>query len=202
VAQSYKDEIYRKTIHLSSLWMVAAIYFLSKENALYLFSFLLVGMTAFEIARRYWPFFTRINILLMGRILRPHENNGDKSQMTGAFYVILAVFLAVLLFSKPVCMTAISIMLVADSAAALIGRKFGRHKIFDKSIEGSAAFFLTALMIIVIGMSLGLTLPFYGAVIVAIIATLLELFSKKIHLDDNISIVMGAGLALTILQIF
>lgn len=194
------NEVYRKLIHLSSLWMVGAIYILSRAEALYLFTLLLIGMIGFEIARRFWPFFKQITHTLIGKILRPHENEDSFFSLTGAFYVVLAALVSIILFSKPVAMAAISIMILADTAAALIGRKFGAHKLGEKSVEGSTAFFIFSLAILLSFIHVGLNISWIQAIIISIFATALELYSQKIKIDDNLSIVIGVGSMISLFQ--
>lgn len=200
VAKNYIDEVHRKLIHLSSLWMVVALYLLTYKQSLFLFTLLLMVMVAFEMARRYWPFFKNLTHRLIGSILRPHESAKNAEKMTGAFYVVLAVFLSILLFPKIITITAISIMLLADTAAALIGKKFGKYKLLNKSIEGSTAFFITSVAVLLTTIAAGLPIAWYAVPLVAFLATLIELISDKIKIDDNLSIAMGTGAALMLCQ--
>lgn len=197
---SYKSEVLRKSIHLSSLWMVVAIYFLEHNQSIILFSLIFIGMVLFEVLRRKSDVGHRLTHKLMGGILRGHEDGQGTYSLTGAFYVCLAVLMALILFSKAVVISAVSIMLLCDTAAALIGRKFGKHKILDKSMEGSTAFFIVAMIILLLSSYWEINLKLYEMVIVALGATLIELLTSKIKMDDNISIVLGAGALMTILM--
>jgi len=51
---------------------------------------------------------------------------------------------------KVVFITAFSILIISDSSAALIGRRFGRRKFLRKSLQGAGAFFVTALIVVVL----------------------------------------------------
>jgi dolichol kinase len=52
------------------------------------------------------------------------------------------------LFGKEVATIALTVMLISDSAAALIGRSIGKVKIYEnKTLEGTLAFFCTAIII-------------------------------------------------------
>lgn len=187
---SLKQEIYRKSIHLSSLWMVAYIYFMDIIAINYTFFCLSLILLSYELGRRYIPFIKTLNKQILGSILRDSEHNKN---FTGAFYVVLSIFLASLLFDKQTLMISVSIMLVSDSLAALIGKKWGRIKFMDKSLEGSLAFFISSFLITYLG-----TLNIITAIIVALITTLTELFSKRLRLDDNLTITLIAGFILKI----
>ena len=47
-------------------------------------------------------------------------------------------------------MPAIAILIIGDIFAALIGRKFGKHKFLAKSFEGTFAFFVTGSIVILL----------------------------------------------------
>ena len=187
---SLKQEIYRKSIHLSSLWMVAYIYFMDIIAVNYTFFCLSLILLSYELGRRYIPFIKTLNKQILGSILRDSEHNKN---FTGAFYVVLSIFLASLLFDKQTLMISVSIMLISDGLAALIGKKWGRIKFMDKSLEGSLAFFISSFLITYLG-----TLNIITAIIVALITTLTELFSKRLRLDDNLTITLIAGFILKI----
>lgn len=190
---SYKNEVLRKLIHLSSLWMVGAVYLLSREQALLLFGVVFVGMVLFEIFRRYSPFVKKLTQKLLSNILRPHENVTGDNHLTGAFYVTLAVLIAVFIFPKSITISAITIMLLADTAAALVGRKFGKHPLHGKSWEGTAAFFAVSAIILFLSSYWGLPLGMFQILGVAAAAAIIELYSNKVKIDDNLTIVLSVG---------
>ncbi|HRK60402.1 MAG TPA: phosphatidate cytidylyltransferase, partial [Candidatus Kapabacteria bacterium] len=82
-------------------------------------------------------------------MLRAHETRDDRLLLNGASWVLIAAFLCILFLPQSIAITAFSILIVSDTAAALIGRKLGRHKFFDKSVEGTAAFIISAIGVVV-----------------------------------------------------
>ena len=62
----------------------------------------------------------------------------------------MAGFAVTFLFPKEAAATALTVMFLGDTAAALFGRKYGKHKINDgkKSVEGSLAFFSVSLAVL------------------------------------------------------
>ena len=87
---SYGQEIFRKTIHLSSLWMVVSIAFFPKWFNIALFAFLLVSTILVEYGNhRKWRLFTLTYGSLFNRILREKETQ-EKFHLSGAPYVIAA----------------------------------------------------------------------------------------------------------------
>lgn len=196
----YKHEIRRKLIHLSSLWIPAAIYFLSDRNALFLFGFLTTCIFSIEYGRQKN---SKVFILfdkVFGSALRPGER-ARGGAMTGAIYMMLGT-LVCLLFTKEIAVTATAVLMIADTAAAIVGIKFGKTPILDKSLEGSVAFLLSGLIVLIALSSVMPHGPHYlssgAAAIIA--ATFVELYSKKLRLNDNFSIPVVTALVMWILQ--
>jgi dolichol kinase len=83
-------------------------------------------------------------------MLREHEINDKKKTLTGATYVLLAATLVVAIFPKVFVIPAIAVLILGDIAAALLGRKFGRHKFLAKSLEGTLSFFVVGCLVILV----------------------------------------------------
>lgn len=134
----------------------------------------------------------KITRRFFGVILREHELTENANSLTGAFYMCLAVFVGLIFFSKPVMMSALLLLLICDTAAALVGRKIGTHPILDKTIEGSTAFFIAAIAILSLSSYWGLSLTPFQIVVIAGGTTLMELISSKIKIDDNLTIIIAS----------
>lgn len=194
---SFKKEVHRKLIHLSSLWMPLVIWLLPHDKSVVLFSILLPLSFLVEFLRSRQSKFAKSFNKLFNSMLRQHESNGFS--ISGATYVLVAALFCVLFFSKIVAVCALSIMLICDTAAALVGRKYGKNQIIEgKTIEGCAAFIVAGLLIIqIIGRIEGQPDSFYIAGFLAVIGALLaELFSRRFSIDDNLSIPVVAGIIL------
>ena len=117
-------------------------------------------------------------------------------QFTGAIYVLFSALLCMCFFGKEVATIALTVMLISDSAAALVGRSIGKIKIHkNKTLEGTLAFFLTA-----VGINL-LFWPVYQFswvnVLACLVATLAEVYEDKIEIDDNLSVPIFFSVVLT-----
>lgn len=203
IDRNLKKELLRKSIHLSSLWMPLAIWFLNKNLAIFIFGMSFVFVTSMEILRASSPYFRALFHKLFYKILRPHEKTHKMNyrKLSGAFYVTLSVLIGVILFTKIIAITAITIMLVSDTFAALVGKKYGRTKIIaNKTLEGSIAFFLSGLFAIFIIYMLTKQDFYYLLLssVCLIIATIIELFSKSLKVDDNLSIVLAFGFPMSV----
>jgi len=121
---------------------------------------------------------------------REHEMKGD---FTGAAYILVTACLVIAFYDKPVAVACLVFIMVGDSAAALIGRKFGKHKYGRKSIEGSLAFCVSAVLMAFVLPEL----PLYIGIIGAVVATVTEALSTRI--DDNASVPLVSGLVMHLL---
>ena len=201
---SYKQELLRKMIHLSSLWMVCAIIFF-KENRLELGIFFAVCCILNIILERLVvlkvPVITPLYGFFFKNMLRSEAKNA-KWIISGSPPVWAAAALATLLFPTVAGASGLAVMLIADTAAALIGRKFGRHKTYNnKSIEGIIAFNILGVICMVIisrffPESWSWVYYLFGVVGV-FLSSMAELFEKQLHIDDNFSIVIINGLCLS-----
>jgi dolichol kinase len=105
----------------------------------------------------------------------------------GSTYFLFSTLLTILLFPKPIAIASLLILILADTSAALVGKGIGKIPIFGKTLEGSMAFFLCALLIVWIYPSLS---RFSGS-LAALGATVIEILPTRI--DDNFTIPLVAA---------
>ena len=195
---SMLNEIRRKTIHLSSIGIPLIYWFVDWVTMLQL----LVPATLFslliELLRRRFPKFEIRFQKIFGPILRSHES-GLKPEINGATFVLLSATICVAIFPKPVAITAFSVLIVSDTAAALFGRRFGRRPFYRKSLEGSAAFFITAMVVVLVVAAISpFSWPFILAgLLAALVATGVEAISHGgSTIDDNLTIPTAFGVVM------
>jgi len=105
----------------------------------------------------------------------------------GSTYFLLASVLVIWLFSKPIAMVSVLILIISDTCAAWVGKGIGRVAIFTKTLEGSLAFLLSAFLI-------AWSYPGLNRLsgsLAALGATVIELL--PIPIDDNLTIPLVAG---------
>lgn len=195
----YSQEVFRKLIHLSSLWMVALIWFFPYPKLLLFlgFSICLVLNLLCEFAYSHQVrYITPLYAFFFKKMLRGEVKPGQWV-ISGSPPVFAAAALVTLLFPLKIAAIALGVMLIADTAAALIGRRFGKHKIANgKSLEGVIAFCLAGSLwacglLYCAGLfSVKVAL---GAVLGVFLASMAELFEKQLHMDDNFSIPLISG---------
>ena len=195
----YTQELLRKGIHLLALAIPIVYALTNKEIMLWLMiPITTISITLDIFSRRK----TKAQVIMhkiFGNMLRPHEYN-DELSLNGASWVLLSGCICIIIFPKIITITGLSILIISDISAALIGRKIGKHKLFDKSWEGTGVFWLSALIIVgYIGIvnHAPWTFFLFGS-ISALIGGIIEAASHVLRVDDNISIPMTIGIILWI----
>lgn len=126
-------------------------------------------------------------------MLRKHEVSG---QYTGATWVFIASTISIGIFPKEIAVLSLTFMAIGDTTAGLIGRKIGRIKFYNKTLEGAIAGFTVCL---VIGFILNLGLSNEVIIIGAFSAMVIELMPMPI--DDNLSIPLFSGAVMSAMSI-
>ena len=192
VEESYGTEFIRKGIHLFSLLIPVVYYFIPKSTALAILIPLTLAFGLSDIGRLFVPAIGRIYNTYFGFLLRSHEQNDRGRRLNGATYVLLAATLMVLFFPKVITITAIAVLIVSDTCAALIGRRFGKRRFMSKSLEGAAAFFISGLLVVAFAPKVEyLPGEYLVGAAAAFIAAVVE--ASAIGLDDNLSIPLTVG---------
>jgi dolichol kinase len=195
VEESYGTEIIRKGIHLTSLLIPVVYSFVTKQTALSILVPLTLLFVVSDAARLLVPAFGRFYSRLFGFLLRAHEKNDAGRRLNGATYVLLSATILVIFFPKVVVITAFAILIISDTSAALIGRRFGRHRFMTKSVEGSSAFLVSALLVVAVAPKVGyLPAEYLIGAVAALLGAIVE--ASALGLDDNLSIPLSVGGAL------
>lgn len=189
----YGSELARKAIHFGSIAVPVGLHYFPRETGRTLILILALGMLTVDVVRLQVPRVRTIFYFLLGRIIRDHE----RFNLLGSTYLLLSSLICVYAFPKSVAVAAIAFLVIGDTLAALVGRRWGRTRILDKSLEGSLACFLSCLfagwLLRTQGGELSDSMIWFGS----LVATLVELL--PIPLDDNMRIPLAAGFAMTLL---
>lgn len=193
-------EARRKAIHLAFIVLPIELLFsvlpwprTHREFRL-LFVALTAGAIAIDVLRiqhaRVRTFFRQF----FGEMIREHE----QMSLLGSSYLLLAALIAVEVFPQPIAAAALGFTVLGDAMGALVGKGWGRTKVFNKSIEGAlgclAACLLWALVVAEVS-----NVPLPVLVVGAVVATVVEVL--PIPLDDNMGITLAAGYAMKLLAV-
>ncbi len=190
---NYKSELLRKSIHFCSLSIPIIYYFINKSTALSI----LIPLTLLSVVIDFGRFFIKpLSAFIQkvfGFMLREHEIDSTKRNLNGASYVFIAATVTIWIFPKLIFISAFAMLIICDIAAALIGRRFGKHKFLSKSLEGTLAFFIFACVVVLITPKFGSTfseyiIGFIGGAVGAIIENVSYGWA-----DDNLTIPLSIG---------
>jgi dolichol kinase len=192
----FKTEIRRKYIHLIGLTVPVlywATYYLtpsySKQVTLGFITFFLLLFMAFEFYR-FRHGIPKEADAIVKPLIRPEEKRG----IGGHVFFAAGAFIAVLAYRREIAIAALLISVFADGGAAVVGSRWGRHKLIGKkTLEGSLALFLIAL-----AFAAWIVKPLLAAFIGALAATCVEL----IPINDNLMVPISSGLAMQLVRYF
>jgi dolichol kinase len=179
-------ELARKAIHAATIAVPIIVWFLPAPLALVLLMVGVVAALAIEWAR-FELRWARFHFLSRTRRLLRHS---ERRRISGATYMAIAYLGVFILFPTPVAVAAMLYVAVGDAVAALVGRRWGRHRTgWGKSWEGAGAGFAVNLAV---GAAIP-GLPPIAALLGAFAASTLEFL--PLPLDDNLRVALGGGLA-------
>lgn len=198
---SLRNETYRKCLHIL-LILVPIIYCnMGKWLSVAIFAAIAAIVVPLDYMRRNNAAVQTIFVKIFGIVLREHEISGQK--LCGASWVALAACTNFLFFPAEIAVTAFAILAISDASAAIIGRNFPSRPFFEKTFNGSAAFFLSGLAILItcgIIFHSAFWFYFFGLFTLSVV-TLIESRPSLIKVDDNFLIPIAFSVTMTIFDI-
>jgi len=192
-------ELLRKVIHLCSLSIPIGYFFLAYKTTLWI----LIPFTLFALiidyGRYYVKWIDRFFNWAFHSILREHERDNGRKLLSGGSYVLISACICILVFPKIIAITAFTILIISDTASALVGRRFGKNHFLDKSLEGSMAFIISATIVVFITPKVnGLWQEYLLGFVAAFIGAIIEAMSVRLRVDDNFAVPLSIGIILWI----
>lgn len=190
-------ELKRKSVHFFAL-IIPILYMIvpPKQAMLILASFAFLSVLL-DLLKYYDRRFRLLYVKVGGKLLRSHEFK----RFTSSSYILCAALIAVVAFDKWVAVVVLVNIILGDIAAAIFGKRFGKHyTINNKTLEGSMAFFIAAYFgSIIFKMTAGLIAPWAALFTGALVATVVE--SLPLGIDDNLTVPLLTGLLLQLMYI-
>ena len=150
---------------------------------------LALGALALDLLRLRERRVRRLFRDFLGGMLREHEQFG----LLGSTYLLMAALLAVDLFPRPVAAAALGFTVLGDAFAAIVGKAWGRTRVFGKTLEGALGGLAACLAWAAFLAAFGY-LPWGVVVAGALVASLAEIL--PIPLDDNLGMTLLAGVVM------
>ena len=178
----------RKLYHLiCGVGLLSLYYLMGRDRALTFYAVLFLIILAFEITRLEIPAFNRFIFDKFASFIRENERH----RLTGTASYVLGIGLSLYVYSPEVATVAICFLAFGDVAATMVGERYGRTKIGQKSLEGTFAFVAAALLSGLILSSIGVQLKIGVIILGALIAAGVELL--PLPMNDNMMIPLAAG---------
>jgi len=197
-SRHWLSEAQRKALHIAFIILPITLLFewLPWPRGRTEWRWFLVALTLLAIAldvvrihdHRARRFFGRF----FGELIRDHE----RFSLLGSTYLLIAALLAVEIFPQRLAAAALGFTILGDGVAALIGRGWGRTRIFNKTLEGTAGGLAACLAWAAFLATTG-QLPWEMALTGALVASLVELL--PIPLDDNLGVTLFTGYAMKLM---
>ena len=183
---TWKRELFRKAVHFTGSAVPFFAAMNKKVTVIALISIIAVYIIS-ELLRTFG-----LSLSLLSAITRKAQRHSEKTGIImGPVLLGLGIAVTISLFTYEIYLPAILVVAISDSLSALVGRRFGKVPIFgmrNRTVEGSLAFFFSALLI------LRIFYPLPVALLATFVATALELV--PFFNIDNLLIPIGTSLFL------
>lgn len=191
MALPYRGEIGRKALHLLALVIPFGMGWLGRPLSLALLGPAVLIAVGADVLRAHWPPFNRLIRWLFAPLMREEElprTTGDV-RFNGATCVLVGAFILAILFPLRIAVPVLIMTMLADAAAALIGRRWGRNNwgSLSSTVEGTGAFVATGLLVMAFFPAVAVGPAFAGVVVAAAVEAL------PIPINDNIRVPVAAA---------
>ncbi|MES2215265.1 MAG: diacylglycerol/polyprenol kinase family protein [Pseudomonadota bacterium] len=195
-------ETKRKIFHISSAIIPIIYIFMPKLWMVMILTLVAFGTSAIDTTRHYHPKIQALVDKFLLQFMREREKNGS-FVISGASYMMSGFFLTTLLFPKGVAIASMFVLIVSDAAAAIVGTRVGKPLENGKSIAGSAAFFMSAILISTLSYSFAhYKTNFLIIILASLITTAVEYYTSFIKIDDNLTIPLAFASSIILLGLF
>ncbi|MGB9852929.1 MAG: diacylglycerol/polyprenol kinase family protein [Candidatus Kapaibacteriota bacterium] len=192
----FSVEIWRKLFHLVSLSIPIIYTFVSRNFALIVLSIITIIAIFIDFMIKKDNIVKVVIYKIFGKLFRKYER--QNFVFNGATWMLISATLNVILFPKLATITSFYVLVISDASAALIGKRFGKTRFLNKSLEGFFAFVISG-FIVVTGVWFGFHLPtsfLLSAFIGVILAGVVESSSAFLRIDDNLGVPLAISLSL------
>ncbi len=163
----------------------------TKVPSLYILGSVTLVLVAFDIFRLMHK---KTNEVLKTKVKALLRKNEIKTFSSFTIFFV-ALFITLFVFPKEIAFIASSFLIYGDIFGKLFGLAFGKHKILNKTLEGTLAYFGSVLIMGYI-LYTSLEISLIVLIIGGISAPLVEMFSMNVN--DNLTVPLITGTIMTI----
>ncbi|MCS7131125.1 MAG: hypothetical protein NZ934_00110 [Hadesarchaea archaeon] len=132
-------------------------------------------------------------------LIRPRERRGVGAHV----FFAAGAFVAALTYPKDIAIAAMFVAVIADGAAAVVGRRWGHHKLISKkTLEGTLTLFSVAIVTAMLTFIAGFRLPLYSSAMLALAGAIAAACIELLPINDNLTVPIAAGLAMSCARYF
>jgi dolichol kinase len=190
---SLKSEIKRKAFHHLSLLYLGLYWILPRSIAMVILGVVLLAIAVTEFIRLRRP---EVNAWFLKKFGGIHRESEVLSP-SGIFWTLFGTWLTIVVFTnKKIVLAALGFLVFGDTAAALVGKKWGKRPWAhnpERTKEGSLGFVLASCLWAVFFVRAHVAIA--GALVTAWIE------SKRLPFNDNFWIPLAGGAALSVLNL-
>ncbi len=177
---------FRKVIHISGILIPVAASQIGKTQTMAL---MLLGFIVYIVLEILKP---KINRDILSMVYRENELEGFPIEPLSYFISVLSLLIFSFFIDERICYAAITILVVGDGFAGVIGRRYGRHRFSfnkNKSWEGSISGFIAASLV-----------GFYFAGPISIVGGFFGMLAGAVNKQDNIVVPFAALVAMGLVR--
>ena len=141
---------------------------------------------------------SKVNIFFFQKIKKIYRDK-ERQKFSSITIFLFALFLTILIFERQIATLAASFLIFGDFFSKFFGLLFGRHRIFEKTLEGSLAHFTACLLFGYLLLHY-VTLPCPVFLVGAMAASLSELL--PLGVDDNFSVSLISAAVMSVFSLF
>lgn len=188
---AFRDELARKGLHVLALVIPLGVWPVGRTFAVVVCGAAAAAALAADVLRVRSPRFAAVIDRCFGFMMRLEECPpvGGPIVLNGATWVLLSATLLAAVLPMEVAIVSFTVFMVADAAAAIVGRSIGRRR-WPRSIrtvEGSIAFFVTGTAVMLLFGSV----PLWTVAIAVLAGTAAEIPSRPLNDNVRVPFVMG-----------
>lgn len=181
-------EIKRKIFHLFGFFFPIFTYYLDTSLLLKIALCITVPLVIIDYNNIMLLLLKKMKFYILLNLIRKKERR--YGILCGLSWIFIGYVVILSLCDKNLVIIAMSLLIVCDALAAIIGKNFGTIKICNKSLEGTLSFILSGYLVVCI---LSYYLPIGNMntqylILSLIFSAIVELFSDRLRLDDNFSV--------------
>lgn len=194
----YAAEVKRKALHLLALVVPLCMALIGCEWSIRILLPLAAVALLADLLRAHSAAFARFIGTLFGFMMRPSEIAPAPGvvRINGATWVLVTAAVLAVLFPLSIAVPVFVMFMVADAAAALVGRRFGRHRWpgTPRTAEGSAAFVAAGLLVVWAFPQV----PFWAGTVSVLSGAAAEVLPRP--LNDNLRVPLVAAFVLFLVE--